>query len=508
MAHSWNHDRAATRINKRLAEVKDITVLDFTREMSLDNIPVNRTYRMDGVHLYADILNLDEMLDATQEEGVDCHRRTLRFLNQHYRAVHRILKECDALRVDFHNQRLHSVVAKPYGDDELKKRVSRAVAIADLSIEVLKETGDFDAKIPAATVRVGIDTGRVLVVNNGRTGNREPLFLGQPANHAAKLATHDDVAGIFLSNSARKALGLTELKDGRERSTSLTREEIDRCVEEAALDVTKEHIVKQWRKDLEDHPIGEFEFSRHTPPLRTLEIEDLSPKNSRRVEAISVYADIDGFTKYVSDHIDDRPEDVVRTLHVVRSELDSALSTEFDGRRIRFIGDCLHGALLEGTAYETDTEASVSTAALCAGALRSSFDLCLELLGQNGVSCSGLGLAIGFEHGPLAISRLGMQGDRVRCCIGRGVLASEEEQSRCNGVETAIGDVAYDGATDAVRALFGKLRKIANLDYDAVVDALAAEGDEAAKSARDDVRIESAPTILIRREPEVRPHCG
>lgn len=506
MAHSWKRERADDRITCRLEEVRDVEVLDFTRDMSLENIPVNRAYRMEGVHLYADILNLDEMLHVTQEEGVDCHRRTLRFLNQHYRAVHRILNECDARRVDFHNQRLHAVVHKPYGLESEQERVDRAIAIADLINEVLKETGDSDEKIPAARVRVGIDTGRALVVNNGRSGNRQPLFLGRPANMAAKLSAHEDVAGIFLTNEARKAIGLSELKDGQEYTTALTREQIDASIKRAKLEVSKDKIVKDWRQDLKDNPIGAFEFSRHTPPLRTLKIEELTPKNSRRFEATSVYADIDGFTAYVSKHIDTAADNVVRCLHVIRAELDAALSSDFEGRRVRFIGDCLHGALFEGTVSQTDAVDTISTMTLAAGALRSSFDLSLSRLRRRGIDVEGLGLAIGFEYGPIAISRLGMHGDRVRCCVARGVIESEHEQLRCNGTETAIGTNAHASGNDAVRKLFGTKRQVANLDYDAAVDALSAEGDKCARAAFNEQLSTSAPIVLKRPEPTVRPH--
>ena len=60
------------------------------------------------------------------------------------------------------------MVAKPY-DSELK-RIQRAVAIAQLIIDVLAQTGE-DADHPAAKVRVGIDTGKALAVNNGRLAN-------------------------------------------------------------------------------------------------------------------------------------------------------------------------------------------------------------------------------------------------------------------------------------------------------------------------------------------------
>jgi len=184
---NWNKDRATERINSRIAELplKGIEIRKFVRDTDLSNLPSNVAYRIDGVHLYADILNLSDMLHVTEVEGETCHRRTLRFLNLHYRAVHRILQRVDAMFVDFHNQRLHSVVAKPY--DAETDRVNRAVAIGKLIADVLARTGE-DADHPAAKVRIGIDTGEALAVNNGRRGHREPLFLGEPANHAAKRA--------------------------------------------------------------------------------------------------------------------------------------------------------------------------------------------------------------------------------------------------------------------------------------------------------------------------------
>jgi class 3 adenylate cyclase len=197
--------------------VKTVEIVDYKRDMLLESIPTNKAYRVDGVHMYADILNLDAILATTAAEGERCHKRTLRFLNLHQRAVSRILTRCDARRVDFHNQRLHALVAKPYGTEDEKKRVCRAVAIGKLITDVLAETGDDDEDIPNAKVRIGIDTGKSLAVNNGRGGNREPLFLGAPANLAAKLASNLSAEGIFLTNTARKAAGLKEVEGARRR---------------------------------------------------------------------------------------------------------------------------------------------------------------------------------------------------------------------------------------------------------------------------------------------------
>lgn len=444
-------------------------------------MPLHRAYRVDGVHVYADIVNLKDMLNVTAVEGETCHRRTLRFLNLQYRAVNRILMSETAILVDFHNQRLHSVIAKPYDDEA--KRIHRGIAIGQMIIDVLAQTGE-DADHPAAKVRIGIDTGEALAVNNGRRGHREPLFLGEPANHAAKRAGGGSKTGIYLTNEARAVIGLADVAN--EDSTALTVEEITYSQKTAKLSVTAAEIVRDWQDDLDEHPIGKFEFSGHTPPFNTLDIETLSVKNSRRQDASTVYGDIDGFTAYVGANIgtDSGAKNVVRALHVLRSELDAVLHEDFKGIKVRFIGDCIHGLLAEGTAQTTEAEETITNIVLCAGAMRSSFDLAIELLTKAGTDATSLGLQVGFEYGPMTVTRLGMKGDLIRCSVSRGVLAAESEQGRCGGAETAIGQIAYNTGTDAVRTLFGTTRKRKNLNYDTAVDELSNKNDKTARAVK------------------------
>ena len=106
-------------------------------------------------------------------------------------------------------------------------------------------------------------------------------------------------------------------------------------------------MKEEWKDDLKNNPIGDFEFTGHTPPYATLDIETLSAKNSRRQDATTVYGDLDGFTAYVGANIatENGAKNVVRTLHVLRSELDAVLHEDFKGRKVRFIGDCVHGLL-------------------------------------------------------------------------------------------------------------------------------------------------------------------
>jgi len=152
MAHGWDRKRAVDHIDKKLADVEEVVIKDYVRDMSLENIKTNEAYKVDAAHIYVDIVNLDGILGTTATEGVTSHKRALRFLNQHYRAVSRILTETETKRIDFHNQRLHAVVTKPYNTEDKaeKSRVQCAVAVAQLIIDVLKETGDDDEQVPNA----------------------------------------------------------------------------------------------------------------------------------------------------------------------------------------------------------------------------------------------------------------------------------------------------------------------------------------------------------------------
>lgn len=472
----WKKDRAQERIRGWLDQVHQVEIKEYVRDIDLTGLGNGVAYRVDGVHLYVDILNLDEMLGVTDAEGIRAHSRTLRFLDRHYRAVRDILKDVDAIQVDFHNQRLHAVVAKPYGDES--GRIHKAVATAQLIIDVLARTGeDSDDPLPAAKVRAGIDSGKALAVNNGRRGNREPLFLGEPANLAAKRSGGGNEAGIYVTNTARSVVGWSKIAD--EDKTALTKAQIEESEETADLEVTADDVVEDWEEGLANQPLGSFVFTRHTPPFADLDLEELTPGNSRRQESTSIYADIDGFTDYVSDRIDDdeSAKDVVRTLHVLRAELDAVLHSDFAGRKIRFIGDCVNGVLIEGTALTTDDAETAKNAMLCAAAMRSSFEEAISILEDEDIDAGDLGIQIGLEHGPTAITRLGVKGERIRCCISRAVLRSEDEQCRCKGNETAIGPTIYKNAPKAFQTLFEKDRIRADFDYDEATDALAGKSD-------------------------------
>jgi hypothetical protein len=64
------------------------------------------------------------------------------------------------------------------------------------------------------------------------------------------------------------------------------------------------------------------------------------------------------------------------------------------------------------------------------------------------------------------------------------VVTAVKEQARCGGAETAIGQLAYDNATDAVRTMFGNVRKRSGLDYDTAISEMSSKNDKTARAAK------------------------
>src|SRR3954468_24366039 len=89
------------------------------------------------------------------------------------------------------------------------------------------------------------------------------------------------------------------------------------------------------------------------------------PSNSIRMPVVSTFADLSGFTAYVDRCIaTGRVQEMTANLHVIRGELAPCARDDFGARKIRFIGDCLHGLIAEGDRTETDKPASVEAGVL------------------------------------------------------------------------------------------------------------------------------------------------
>lgn len=117
------------------------------------------------------------------------------------------------------------------------------------------------------------------------------------------------------------------------------------------------------------------------------------------------------------------------------------------------------------------------------------FLLCQEIL--RGID--SLDLAIGIEHGPIPLTRIGLRGeDSVRCAAGRAVVVSERVQQSMEGGGLKLGPTALQFANPPTRKLFSSATTL--LGYDATADLLGS--------------VASPAVVIVRENPSARPHSG
>src|SRR4051812_28746512 len=115
----WKRATSEARVRQSLRDLDRVDVVDLTREVDLATakIPLGKAYRVDGVHIYLDIVNADSLLSSDQSESERAHKRFLRYLHIFGRVVHvAVLSTTDLFKVDLQNHRLHLLVYKPYDD--------------------------------------------------------------------------------------------------------------------------------------------------------------------------------------------------------------------------------------------------------------------------------------------------------------------------------------------------------------------------------------------------------
>ncbi len=485
---SWNEARSRKRIQehqKTVPEFDDkITLAKYTgvvvearKKGLMDTLSARRAFVVEGAHVYGQLLDFDAIAaDSHGDETEHSHRELLQFLDLFYRLWDGIAEATASDRVDYHGARMHAVVTQPENDPagQVERAYALATQLAEASRRIAAAAG-FNARI-----RFGIDQGRCLAMTTGRAHEKDTLFLGSPANHAAKKVAESDEEGIFFVDGLRERLTNSQLTKSATGRVQLNEQAAKRALEIYKFPrletATTRLIAEATRRP-------DFQFYRPTPPLADLKFRDLSPSKTARMEMTSLFADIDGFTSFVDQAIRTGSNSIktaATAIHVIREELNNVLQDDFGGKRVRFIGDCIQGVISAGLRSDDNTE-SVRQTALCASGMQSSFTLCQSILG----GLDGIGLAIGIEHGPTPLTRLGQSGDEsVRCASSRAVVVSERIQQSIAGSGVKLGPNAEAYADAPVRKYFREAATI--IGFNAAADLLGSPSSPAVVTVRED----------------------
>jgi hypothetical protein len=429
----WSKDESLARCNKKYDETVGIKVTKLDREMDFDNISLLEPKRIFGAHVYVEIVNFSSIVGDKLDIG--CEPDLLRRLHLHSRELTRVVEhDFGAAKVHFQGPKLHAVVFRPIDDPEAIARCALAIAAASKQTveDVMNELFGDDPW----EVAVGVDLGDAVATKNNLRGDQELLFLGEPANEAAKIIS----AGILVTGNVADAApadlneDLIETGTGR-YSFEPSKETLADLVEDAGWEWDPETSRARVKDDFEQYPPDSVGVSGVSGKI---DKDRLSLANSKQVVGIPIYSDVDGFTAYVkeaSDSGDDDLVEAIRAFHVIRAEMRYNIVEDQSGRpglRVQYRGDNVVALAF----LPVDDEAAISLRAVEIGTgLNASITHTLPIvLGDEAVHPVATGMALGT----VLVSKLGEHGERDVVCIGPAATDAEKYQERLAGNEIGI----------------------------------------------------------------------
>jgi len=445
---SWNQTISSERIADHLENMGEIKVEKLVREADLDAL-LSETVcrRIYGAHVYATIPNFTELSSDTTLSK-DGYARLIRCVHCYQREASRIVESMfGGVRVHFQGPKLHALIYRPI--DDAKEIAVRAVLLQLVLRDFMNST--FNAAFPNYAdfaLASGSDIGEVIGTKNGQHGDRELLFVGAAANHAAKMIA----IGSRLSPAEHAELpdNIKELctATGDVYRIAASHTKLDELLSAHDLAWDREKSKERLEEDRDAVPLAEIAYSDATAKIK---FEHLGLKNNKRVVAASVFADVCGFTKYIdAAQTDEERVAALRVFAALRREFAKVVKNDFNGVRVQYQGDRIQALfhLPKG-----DRAAIALQAVNAAVALQSSMEITLK---AHLPGARDLGISVGVDLGTTLASLLGTRGQRDRICLGVPVEKAAALEDLHGKRDVAVSAAVYEELPDDIKIPFKK----------------------------------------------------
>lgn len=449
---SWDRERSQERIEKHLDGMGEIEIEKLVREADLASLLTETCCReIFGVHVYIPVSNFPRLASEITTDAE--YRHLIQAVHIYEREVSRIVEDAesyDGLRVHFQGPRLHALFYRPIDDaEELATRAFLIqLVIRDFVRNIFNPAfPDFDNFVVSA----GADIGSVIGTRDGQRADRELLFVGSPANFAAKIIRGN--GHLRLTDRLYAALPKTLQKlceavgDGEDyRVAPVEGDELRDLVEDHGHTWDRSKSAERVEEDKDAFPLKNIEYSSATEGI---DFEDLSIHNNKRVNGASVFADLTGFTSYVEEATTrDDQKAALRVFHATRKEMATVIKSDFDGVRVQFQGDRVQGLFH----VPKDDHTAISLEVVeCSAGLHASMELTIK---EALPEAEPLHLAVGIDRGKTLASKLGTRGHRDRICLGHAVEQAASHEESCGAGETGIGECVYKLLPEEVQTAF------------------------------------------------------
>jgi len=441
---SWSKDKSLERVQQELEKDFSPTVTDHGREMDFTNLGLEDVRRVQGLHVYADIPNFHE---AVAEAGEDKQkqRKLLREASVLRKMQADLLGSHDAELIQFQAARLHYLIYKPYDDEAARalQAVISAITVQSYLYGPFNKVFD-DGHLYSGAV--GISAGESLVANIGHRGERELISLGSCANLGAKVLDGQD--SITITENVYKQLpdclkvkfqkSKSICENDTYQSTALRWQNHEELRAELGVKFNEERLTRLTEDYRDEIPLHEMVIAGAEVPI---DFEVLTERNSKRISAVTIYADISGFTKRIQDaEADEDVESEVRNLHIIRQEFHRVIENVFPGAVVQHQGDCVIAIVHMPAAGDELSKRCINALNTAIG-LQSSMELVLTSALGTGNS---IHVAIGMDVGTTLVSRLGKKGSREVICLGLSVCKAQALQDASEGKEIRISATFHE----------------------------------------------------------------
>lgn len=448
----WDEERSRKRVGDCDFHDFEVDVQDLRRTMDFRNLGTKDVRRAEGVHLYLDVPGFH---GAVADAGNDKQKqKKLVQAASVLRKIQRDLMDAEDIG-DIQRQtvRLHALAYKPYDtDDEPQpaERAKRAVIHAVTQNTYVSDVFDTVFDEIRFGSAVGLSGGTSYIANIGKHGNRELISLGSCANLAAKILGATDTITltqdvyVLLPASLKEHFKKSAIIAGMQsfRATGLRWSRHPDLADE--LDVSWDE--GKWRTTTEAYrdqlPLNEIEVSDATA---LIDLGSLTERNCKRTAAVAIYADLDGFTRYVREAEDDeKVVSLIRQFHMIRAEFHSVIGADYEGLVLQHRGDCILALLhmpCGGDSHAQRCRKAVGIAI----ALQSSME---HVLNNHLNDRKDIHVAVGLDVGKSFVTRLGKKGRRVGICFGPEVSSAEQLQLRTGAKQISISEEIYDQLDD------------------------------------------------------------
>src|SRR5262245_34763173 len=449
----WNYDRSLKRIGAHIEGMGEITIEKLKREANLWSLLSETNCReIFGAHVYVDVANFSP-LASKASATVDEIKRLVQAVHIYQREVARIVEGAeffDGLRVHFQGSRLHALFYRPI--DKPTKIASRAVLLQLVLRDFVESV--FNPAFPKLgnfRTAAAADIGETVGTQNGIEGDRELLFLGGPANRAAKTlgsagedrvtravfdALPSDLQAVCVETEDPSVYDVAEVSE-----TTLD----DLC---ATHGIAWNRVESRQRIDDDRKQFPLTEIAIESAEV-LIDLDLLSIRKNKRVVAASLFADLTGFTAYIERaQTADKQKEALRVLHAVRKEFSRVLTDDFDAVRIQYQGDRVQAIF---HLPKDDAEEIAREAVEAAAGVQSSMETSLKYLLPE---ANDLTVAIGVDASLTLVSRLGTRGARDPICLGAPVQGGAHIEEAVDGREVGVSNAVYSALSTAYQELF------------------------------------------------------